>query len=320
MCKLAHGSAYVDKMFEKLSAKEAKNGTDKLSEASVQVHGKKKKKGEGDTMSSKDTKQAVMSSVFAVQVAVDKIVKGDYANVFVVQRPPGHHLGDEGRALAQLARLLFYEWRRDRRRVLSAEAPRRACDDHRLHSRRRLQPTLRLSCTRLRDSRPAPRERHARVRAEESSIQFVDFPQKDVAGTGSTSDAHRNVINVEFAQDYTYGDVKAKWDELEVDAAIMKFQPNLIIICAGFDAHKNDPMAAAKLTAADFGTWTRAIMSLAASLESCHGRVISFLEGGYDTKPRTAAGAEVEEHLKALANDCRPSFKSCERERAIVPH
>ena len=73
-------------------------------------------------------------------------------------------------------------------------------------------------------------------------IQFVDFHKKTWPGTGSTSDAHRNVINVEFAQDYTYGDVKAKWDELDVDAAIRKFQPNIIIICAGFDAHETDPM------------------------------------------------------------------------------
>ena len=99
MCKLAHGSAYVDKMFEKLSAKEAKPGSDRLSDASVPPHGKKVPKGKGDTKLSKDTKQAVMSSVYAAKYAVDGIVKGDYANVFVVQRPPGHHLGDEGRAL-----------------------------------------------------------------------------------------------------------------------------------------------------------------------------------------------------------------------------
>ena len=63
-------------------------------------------------------------------------------------------------------------------------------------------------------------------------------------------------------------------------------------------------------------------MSLAASLESCHGCIISLLEGGYDTKPRTGGLVRsVEEHLKALSGaDCRPSFKSCERERAIVPH
>ena len=43
-------------------------------------------------------------------------------------------------------------------------------------------------------------------------------------------------------------------------------------------------------------------MSLAADLESCHGRIISLLEGGYDTTPRTGGLVRsVEEHLKALA-------------------
>ena len=95
MCKLAHCSAYVDGMFEKLTEKEEKEASDTLSFASLEhVEGES-----GDTRSSKGTKQAIMSSVFAVQVAVDKIVKGEYANIFVVQRPPGHHLGDNGRAL-----------------------------------------------------------------------------------------------------------------------------------------------------------------------------------------------------------------------------
>ena len=53
--------------------------------------------GAGDTKASKDTKQAVMSSVFAVKSAVDQIMIGEHPNVFVVQRPPGHHLGVGGR-------------------------------------------------------------------------------------------------------------------------------------------------------------------------------------------------------------------------------
>ena len=62
-------------------------------------------------------------------------------------------------------------------------------------------------------------------------------------------------------------------------------------------------MRNANLTAADFGTWTRAILSLAADLESCHGRIISLLEGGYGWDPDTNGRLmqSVEEHLKALA-------------------
>ena len=130
-------------------------------------------------------------------------------------------------------------------------------------------------------------------------IQFVDFHRQTWPGTGSTSDEHRNVINVEFPMEYTINDVKLKW-VAAAEPAIKKFKPNVIIICAGFDAHKNDPMAAAKLTAADFGALTRAIMSLAADLESCHGRIISLLEGGYDTNKTNGLSKSVEEHLKAL--------------------
>jgi acetoin utilization deacetylase AcuC-like enzyme len=146
---------------------------------------------------------------------------------------------------------------------------------------------------------------------QDPCIQFVDFHRggdiwngknyvKFYPGTGSTSDDHRNVINVEFANKYTYAEVKTKWDEV-AEPAIKKFQPNLIIICAGFDAHKHDPMGAANLTEQDFGAWTRAIMSLAANLESCHGRIISLLEGGYDTNKKTSGlRSSVEAHLKAL--------------------
>ena len=86
MCKLAHGSAYVHKMFTMLSAKELKTGSDTLSLGSIAIHSESEVAG--DTKASKDTKQAVMSSVFAAKSAVDGIVKGDYANPFVVQRPP----------------------------------------------------------------------------------------------------------------------------------------------------------------------------------------------------------------------------------------
>ena len=151
------------------------------------------------------------------------------------------------------------------------------------------------------------------------SIQFVDFHRG--GGTwneeeqklekfwpglpaGSTNDG-RNVINVEFTENYTYAEVEKEW-EAQAEPAIEEFQPNLIIICAGFDAHRHDPMGAANLTEQDFGTWTRAIVSLAAGLESCHGRVISLLEGGYDTSPSTdgtnGLGKSVEEHLKALVD------------------
>ena len=188
MCKLAHGSAYVDKMFEKLSAKEAKPGSDRLSDASVPPHGKKVPKGKGDTKLSKDTKQAVMSSVYAAKYAVDGIVKGDYANVFVVQRPPGHHLGDQGRALGASSQGFcfmngaaiaaeYYLAMHPGARVTIIDCELRPAARPPTH-----HPRLSRLC--LRDSRPAPRERHARVRADEPVHPVCRLPPSDVAGHG----------------------------------------------------------------------------------------------------------------------------------------
>lgn len=65
----------------------------------------------------------------------------------------------------------------------------------------------------------------------------------------------------------------------KVSPTVDRFSPELIIISAGFDAHKNDPLNMGGLEAQDFGTLTEVICKLAH--KSCSGRVLSVLEGGY---------------------------------------
>ena len=133
MCKLAHGSAYVDKMFEKLSAKEAKPGSDRLSDASVPPHGKKVPKGKGDTKVEQGHEAGGHVLRLRREVRRRQDREGRLRQRLrgpAAARPPPRRRGP--RARRELARLLFYEWRRDRRRVLFGDAPRRACDDHRL--------------------------------------------------------------------------------------------------------------------------------------------------------------------------------------------
>jgi len=60
---------------------------------------------------------------------------------------------------------------------------------------------------------------------------------------------------------------------------VEKFAPELIIVSAGFDAHKNDPLGLGGLAAKDFATLTEVICQVA--LRICGGRVLSVLEGGY---------------------------------------
>jgi acetoin utilization deacetylase AcuC-like enzyme len=78
---------------------------------------------------------------------------------------------------------------------------------------------------------------------------------------------------------------------------IDKFKPEIILISAGFDAHARDPLANINLESEDFYQITKQIVDLA-NIHS-KGRVISFLEGGYDLQ---ALSESIKQHLLALKN------------------
>jgi acetoin utilization deacetylase AcuC-like enzyme len=73
------------------------------------------------------------------------------------------------------------------------------------------------------------------------------------------------------------------------------FQPDLIVISAGFDAHWRDPLASLNLTEADFVWATKRLMDLAH--RHAGGRVVSLLEGGYDLEGLAKSTAA---HVNAL--------------------
>lgn len=77
--------------------------------------------------------------------------------------------------------------------------------------------------------------------------------------------------------------------------AMKSFDPDLIMLSAGFDSRVDDPLGRFKLTDADFVTLTQLLRELAE--EHCHGRLISALEGGYNL---TGLSSAVASHVKAL--------------------
>ena len=76
---------------------------------------------------------------------------------------------------------------------------------------------------------------------------------------------------------------------------IDKFKPEIILISAGFDAHKRDPLAHINLESEDYYHLTKKIIEIANI--HCQGRVISFLEGGYDL---VALSESIKEHFYSL--------------------
>lgn len=81
----------------------------------------------------------------------------------------------------------------------------------------------------------------------------------------------------------------------EIAPALDRYGPDLIIISAGFDAHRDDPLAQINLTESSFAELTTRLREVAERRSG--GRIVSFLEGGYNLK---ALAASVEAHLTQL--------------------
>ena len=62
--------------------------------------------------------------------------------------------------------------------------------------------------------------------------------------------------------------------------ALREFRPELLLVSAGFDAHRRDPLANLMLEVGDFSWVTQQLLAVAA--DCCDGRLVSTLEGGYD--------------------------------------
>jgi hypothetical protein len=87
--------------------------------------------------------------------------------------------------------------------------------------------------------------------------------------------------------------------------ALRRFEPELILISAGFDGMASDPLGGQLgLVAEDYAWATRAIVRAAGELESCRGRLVSVLEGGYDLRKETCGLSQaVQAHVRELMRD-----------------
>jgi acetoin utilization deacetylase AcuC-like enzyme len=131
---------------------------------------------------------------------------------------------------------------------------------------------------------------------DEAGFLYVSSHQSPCyPGTGAESErgAHGNVVNLPLPPGTGGVAFRRAW-EREGVPAIAAFRPGLVLLSAGFDAHRADPLASLELEAADFAAITDALVAAA---ESGGGRVVSVLEGGYDL---TALAASAAAHVRRL--------------------
>ena len=212
---------------------------------------------DGDTYVSPGSGNAALRSVGGACVAVDAVMAGHEHNAFVGVRPPGHHAEYEramGFCLFNNAAVAA-RYARDKYGI-----KRVAVMDFDVHHGNGTQdlffndPDL-FYC---------------------STHQWPLYP-----GTGAESErgCANNILNVGLEAGAETAEIQHAFRET-VLPGLAAFKPELLIVSAGFDAHKNDPLAGLSLCDDDFIWMTQQLMALAD--EQCEGRLVSLLEGGYD--------------------------------------
>jgi acetoin utilization deacetylase AcuC-like enzyme len=124
-----------------------------------------------------------------------------------------------------------------------------------------------------------------------SSHQYPFYP--GTGGTGETGIAGQ-IVNAPLAARSGRAAFEAAWTG-RILPALDAFAPDCLIVSAGFDAHRDDPLAQLELEEADFAWITGEIM--AAATRHTEGRIVSLLEGGYDLD---ALAASTAAHVRRL--------------------
>jgi len=226
---------------------------------------------DADTHMSVGTLEAAFRGVGGILKAVDTVMDGEAGNAFVAMRPPGHHAERE----TPMGFCFFGN---------VAIAAKYALDHHG------------LSRVAIVDFDVHHGNGTQDLVEEDPRILFCSTHQMPLyPGTGAAHETGvGNVLNVPLADG---AGSKAFRDAMErvVLPRVDAFSPELLLISAGFDAHKSDPLAGMNLVEDDFAWVTGKLCDLATT--HCQGRVVSSLEGGYDLP---ALGASARAHVDVL--------------------
>ncbi len=107
------------------------------------------------------------------------------------------------------------------------------------------------------------------------------YPGTGAANQTGSGDAVGTTLNTPVPPGSDIGTYVETFEKV-LTPALLNFSPDFILVSAGFDAHRLDPLATINLTAEGFATLTSIVVDLAA--ETAEGRIVSALEGGYSLK------------------------------------
>ncbi|TNE34429.1 MAG: histone deacetylase family protein [Alphaproteobacteria bacterium] len=224
-----------------------------------------------DTRMSPGSMEAALRAAGGVIAAIDAVMEHENDTAFCASRPPGHHAESDkamGFCLFNNAAVGAYHVRETYglRRV--------AVVDFDVHHGNGTQEIF----------------AHDAGLFYGSSHQAPFYP-----GTGAANERGvGNIVNVPLREGDGSAEFRACWRDILLPG-LERFDPEFLIISAGFDAHEKDPLAGIRLVQDDYRWITEELMKIADRY--CKGRVVSVLEGGYDLE---GLAEGVDAHVKAL--------------------
>jgi len=226
-----------------------------------------------DTFLSRGSIKAALRGSGAACFGVDQIFAGKARNAFCAIRPPGHHAES---ALAMGFCMINHVAIAARHALAKHPVERVAIVDFDVHHGNGTQAIFEQS----------------------PEVFFVSSHQMPLyPGTGYPDEVGcGNILNLPLAPNTGSKEFRQVWSQLGLPA-VQAFDPDIIVVSAGFDAHELDPLGQLNLQDNDFAWITEAICDVAET--GCHGRVISVLEGGYNL---AALATAARAHVEALAN------------------
>jgi acetoin utilization deacetylase AcuC-like enzyme len=230
---------------------------------------------DGDTAMSEGSADAALRAAGAAVRGVDAVMDGTARRAFAAVRPPGHH----AEPARPMGFCLFNNVAVAAHRARDRWGLKRiAVVDFDVHHGNGTQAMF----------WDDPDLFYA------SSHQSPCYP-----GTGQPHETGvaGNIVNAPLPPRSGSAAFRAAWADT-ILPALDAFAPELLIVSAGFDAHRDDPLAQLRVETADFAWLTRELRALA--VRHCAGRLVSVLEGGYDLDALAECAAA---HVRALMED-----------------
>ena len=226
---------------------------------------------DGDTIISPGSKEATADAVGSIITAIDGVQNKEFHNAFCAVRPPGHH-AERNKAMgfciynnvAVGAHYLLEKYKFNKVAII----------DFDVHHGNGTQDIF----------------------YDNEKVLYISthqYPYYPGTGTEKEKGKYNNIFNIPLPAGTTSEEYLNAYEF--VLKKIKEFKPKFILLSAGFDAHKDDPLAQLQLTSKDFYNLTKRTLNLAKLY--CEGKVVSILEGGYNLN---ALQESTEMHVNAL--------------------